>query len=367
MHKRQQQVQAEVDAGYLYAQLAAHEANPEVARVFLELSAIERSHAQELLQRGSGPPFPLPAPSWRARIIHQIGRWFGYRFVLNVLMDTEKTMLRATLASKRSKRQPLTGLEASHVNILRSLLKLNKPLDGQTIFRFERQHRTVGGNALRAAVLGGNDGLVSNFGLVMGVAGATAGGPGVLLAGVAGLMAGALSMALGEWISVKSAQELYENQAQLEMEELALDPEGERQELALIYRAKGIPEAQAQALATELLKDPARAHEVLVREELGIDPGELQGSAMEAALFSFFSFALGALVPVVPFFFLRGTQAVVWSAAVSAVGLFFIGATITLFTGKPVWYAGFRQVLFGLAAAALTYAIGLWVGYSVAG
>jgi VIT1/CCC1 family predicted Fe2+/Mn2+ transporter len=367
MQNRQQHVQAEVDAGYLYAQLAAHEPNPEVARVFRELSAIEESHAKEMLKRKSGPPVGLPAPSLRAKIINRIGRWFGYGFVLHVLIDIERNMLRATVASKKNRQKPLTGHEANHVNILRSLLESNRPVDGQTIFRFERQHRSVGGNALRAAVLGGNDGLVSNFGLVMGVAGATDGGPGVLLAGVAGLLAGALSMALGEWISVKSSQELYENQMNLEMEELEINPEGERRELALIYRAKGIPEAQAEALAAELMKDKKRAHEVLVREELGIDPDELKGSAAEAALFSFFSFAFGALLPVLPFLFFGGLRAIVWSAVVSTIGLFFIGATITLFTGRRVWYSGLRQVLFGLAAAAITYLIGRWVGFSLAG
>jgi VIT1/CCC1 family predicted Fe2+/Mn2+ transporter len=216
-------------------------------------------------------------------------------------------------------------------------------------------------------VLGGNDGLVSNFSLVMGVAGATAGGGGVLLAGVAGLLAGALSMALGEWISVKSSQELYENQMQLEMDELETNPEAEQKELALIYMAKGIPQVQAETMAAEIMLNKTHAHEVLVKEELGINPEELKGSAMEAAIYSFILFAIGAVIPVFPFFFTSGTTAIVISVAASAAGLFLIGSAITLFTGKSIWFSGFRQVVFGLMAAAITFGIGKLIGVSLAG
>ncbi|HEX5171342.1 MAG TPA: VIT1/CCC1 transporter family protein, partial [Cyclobacteriaceae bacterium] len=226
-------------------------------------------------------------------------------------------------------------------------------------------HRSVGGNAIRAAVLGGNDGLISNFSLVMGVAGASANQQGVLLAGVAGLLAGSLSMSLGEWISVKSSQELYENQMQIEMEELETNPEGEMKELALIYIAKGIPEEQAHQMAGDIMKNRTYAHEVLVKEELGIDAEELKGSAIEAAIYSFILFAIGAVIPVVPFIFANGMKAIVISVSLSAVGLFMIGAAITLFTGRNVWFSGFRQVLFGLAAAAITFGIGKLIGVSV--
>ena len=238
---------------------------------------------------------------------------------------------------------------------------------GNQLSRFEKRHRSVGGNAIRAAVLGGNDGLVSNFSLVMGIAGATVAQTGVLLAGMAGLLAGALSMALGEWISVKSSQELYENQMQLEMDELETNPEGERKELKLIYMAKGIPEDQAIKIVDDLMKDKNLAHQVLVKEELGINAEELKGSAIEAALSSFFLFAIGAIIPVLPFMFLSGYQAIVLSTLLSAIGLFLIGAAITLFTGRNVWFSGFRQVIFGLAAAAVTFGIGKLIGVSMAG
>ncbi|MCB0815876.1 MAG: VIT1/CCC1 transporter family protein, partial [Flavobacteriales bacterium] len=206
-----------------------------------------------------------------------------------------------------------------------------------------------------------------NMSLVMGVAGATAGEEGVLLAGLAGLLAGALSMALGEWISVKSSQELYERQMALEMVELETNPEGERKELALIYMAKGIPEADAQHLATELIADKEKAHAMLVKEELGINAEDLKGSAWEAAITSFLLFAAGAILPVLPFLFIHGARAIAWSIGASAVGLFLIGAAITLFTGRSIWYSGMRQVLFGLAAAAITFGIGHLIGVSVAG
>jgi VIT1/CCC1 family predicted Fe2+/Mn2+ transporter len=199
----------------------------------------------------------------------------------------------------------------------------------------------------------------------MGVAGATSGQNGVLLAGLAGLLAGALSMALGEWISVKSSQELYENQIQLEKEELETNPENELKELELIYQSKGIEAGMARQMAADLMKNPEHAHETLVREELGINTEELKGSAMEAALYSFFLFAIGAILPVLPFMFTTGLQAIMISVLVSATGLFIIGSAITLFTGKSIWYSGMRQVLFGLIAAAITFGIGRLIGVSI--
>jgi VIT1/CCC1 family predicted Fe2+/Mn2+ transporter len=201
----------------------------------------------------------------------------------------------------------------------------------------------------------------------MGIAGATNGQKEVLLTGIAGLLAGALSMALGEWISVKSSLELYENQMQLEMDELETNPEGEEKELALIYMAKGIPEAQARQMAAEIMQNKDHAHEVLIKEELGINPDDLKGSAMEAAVASFVFFAFGAIIPVIPFFFFGGMKAVLVSTLMSACGLFVIGGSITLFTGKSLWYSGFRQVLFGLLAAAITFGIGKLIGVSVMG
>jgi VIT1/CCC1 family predicted Fe2+/Mn2+ transporter len=223
-----------------------------------------------------------------------------------------------------------------------------------------------GGNALRAAVLGANDGLVSILSLVMGVAGATDSNSAVLIAALAGLLAGAGSMALGEWLSVQSSRELYENQLKIEAEEIAETPEEEEEELTLIYQSKGLPEDRARELASHIMKsDKGSILDTLAREELGIDPEELGGSAYEAAFTSFFLFAFGALFPIFPFLFWNGVTAIYISLAISGVGLFIIGAAITLMTGRSIWFSGTRQVLVGLAAAALTFGIGKLIGVSL--
>ncbi len=358
-------VQTEVDAWYLYKRLAETEEDATIAGVFSQMSEIERSHAEAFARKENVSLTNLMVPSWRAKTFDLIGKIFGYDYVLGVLMDTEKNISSAIISTKKNKNLEITGTETNHVKILRSILEKEEKVTGGQLSRFEKKHRSVGGNAIRAAVLGGNDGLVSNFSLVMGIAGATAGQQGVLLAGCAGLLAGALSMALGEWISVKSSQELYENQMKIEMEELETNPEGEKKELALIYIAKGIPEEQAHKMAVEVIKDKDHAHQILVKEELGINEEELKGSAIEAAVYSFLLFSLGAIIPVFPFIFTSGFHAIIISVSMSAAGLFLIGAAITLFTGKNVWYSGLRQVLFGLAAAAITFGIGRLIGVSV--
>lgn len=360
-------IQTEIDASYLYQKLADHESDETIAHVFRQMSDIERGHAEAFAKKGNLNVADLMQPSWRAKTLNLIGRIFGYDYVLGTLMETEKSISNAVIVTKKQLSHDLTGAESNHVKILRSILDSEQKVTGAHISKFESRHRSVGGNAIRAAVLGGNDGLVSNFSLVMGIAGATSGQDGVLLAGLAGLLAGALSMSLGEWISVKSSQELYENQMELEMEELETNPEGEKREIALIYMAKGIPEVQANQMADDIIADKGQAHALLVREELGINPEELKGSASEAAIYSFILFAVGAIIPVIPFMFTQGMKAIVISVLMSAAGLFVIGAAITLFTGRNVWFSGFRQVLFGLAAAAITFGIGKIIGVSVGG
>ena len=303
-------IQTEIDASYLYGKLAEHESDPTIANVFKQMSEIEQSHAEAFAIKANIPLENLMVPSWRANTLNAIGIIFGYDYVLGVLMDTEKSLSNQVLNAKKKNNMEVTGTETNHVKILRTILEKEENVSGKHLSRFEKRHRSVGGNAIRAAVLGGNDGLVSNFSLVMGVAGATAGNSGVLLAGSAGLLAGALSMSLGEWISVKSSQELYENQMELEMEELETNPEGEKREIALIYIAKGIPEAQAHEMASEIIKDKEKAHELLVKEELGINAEDLQGSAVEAAVYSFILFAIGAIIPLLPFIFMTGMKVV---------------------------------------------------------
>lgn len=367
--QRKESLRTEIDAAYLYDRIAANEADPRIAQLFREMAAIERGHAEHAFAelKRDGLLRSMPPPSWRARTLDRIGRVMGYDHVIAQLMDVEKGLAKASVAQKLRSGAPVSGAEQNHVRILGSLMAGKRGMGGEQLGRIEGRHKSVGGNALRAAVLGANDGLVSNMSLVMGVAGATEGQQGVLLAGLAGLLAGALSMALGEWISVKSSQELYERQMALEMTELETNPEGERKELVLIYMAKGISEAEAHRLADEAMRDTGKAHALLVKEELGINAEELQGSAWEAAITSFFLFAVGAILPVLPFFWMHGFEAIALSLGLSALGLFGIGGAITLFTGRSLLFSGMRQVLFGLAAAAITFGIGRLIGVNVAG
>lgn len=360
-------IQTEVDAGFLYKYLADTESNQDIAKVFQEMSDIESGHAISFLAKRNLDESHLPHPSRRARILKWIGKHFGNDFILGILLETEKSISNSILKSRIESNLNPSVSDTAHVRILRNILQNNTNLSSTPLARFEKRHRSVGGNALRAAVLGGNDGLVSNFSLVMGIAGASSGQKEVLLTGLAGLLAGALSMALGEWISVKSSQELYENQMQLEMDELESNPEGEEKEMALIYITKGVPEDQARQMAKEMIQKTEEAHQFLIKEELGINPEELKGSAMEAAITSFILFAVGAIIPVIPYFFTGGMRAIFFSAGLSAIGLFLIGSSITLFTGKNIWYSGFRQVLFGMIAAAITFGIGRMIGVSIAG
>lgn len=360
-------IQTEVDAAYLYGILAEHEEEKALADVFRQLSEIEKSHAFAFLEKKKLDISQMPAPSRRAKTLRIIGKIFGYDYILGVLLDTEKSISTSILSARKKSGSKSSVSDTAHVTILKNILSDTKHISATNLARFEKRHRSVGGNALRAAVLGGNDGLVSNFSLVMGIAGASSGQKEILLTGMAGLLAGALSMALGEWISVKSSQELSENQMKLEMEELETNPEGEEKELAMIYMSKGIPDEQARSMAKEIISNKDSAHEILVKEELGISPEELKGSAMEAAITSFILFGVGAIIPVIPFFFMGGMNAVFLSAGMSAIGLFLIGSAITLFTGKSIWFSGFRQVMFGLLAAAITFGIGRLIGVSVAG
>lgn len=360
-------IQTEIDASFLYKLLADNESNANVADVFYQMSDIEKSHAIAFMEKNGMDSSILPGPSGRAKVLRLIGKFLGYDYVLGVLLDTEKSISSSVIKARKTTNTTSSISDTAHVAILKNILNNNTSISGSNLARFEKRHRSVGGNTLRAAVLGGNDGLVSNFSLVMGVAGATSGQKEVLLAGIAGLLAGALSMALGEWISVKSSQELYENQMQLEMEELETNPEGEEKELVLIYLSKGIPKEQAEKMAKDTMLNIDHAHQVLIKEELGIDPEDMKGSAMEAAVTSFILFAFGAIIPVIPFFFLLGTKAIILSTLLSGIGLFIIGSAITLFTGKSILFSGFRQVLFGIVAAAITFGIGKLIGIQIVG
>lgn len=226
-------------------------------------------------------------------------------------------------------------------------------------------HSSVSGNALRASVLGANDGLVSSLSLVMGVAGAGLSSRTILITGVAGLLAGAGSMAMGEWISVQSSRERNEHELAVERAEIANQPELERQELVELYERRKVPALAARELADVLMADQDVALEVMAREELGFDPDELGGSPWTAAGSSFALFVAGALVPVVPFALAPVGGAALISVAVSALALLALGAAITKVTKRPALRSALRQLAIGLAAAALTYGTGLLLGTSL--
>ncbi|HVF33483.1 MAG TPA: VIT1/CCC1 transporter family protein [Acidimicrobiales bacterium] len=228
----------------------------------------------------------------------------------------------------------------------------------------EHHHRNIQGGAARAAVFGVSDGLVSNLALVLGMAGAGPAPSVVRLAGLVGLVGGAFSMAAGEYVSMKAQQELLERELDIERVEIARRPENERRELAQIYRNRGVAGDVADRLATEMMADPELALETHAREELGIDPGEL-GSPSHAAGSSFVAFAVGALVPVLPWFLGRGGGAVVASIAFGAVAAVVIGVLLARFTERPVLPSALRQLVIAALASGVPYAIGSLVGVAV--
>ena len=229
-----------------------------------------------------------------------------------------------------------------------------------------RRHKGYGGGNLRAAVFGVNDGLVSNTSLIMGVAGASAGAGGVVTAGVAGLLAGALSMAAGEDISRRSQREMFESQIGLERDELGEYPDEEAEDLALIYAARGMDLEEARRITRDLVKNPEAALDALAREELGLNPDDL-GSPWGAAVFSFLAFAAGAILPLVPFLIgLPLAKAIAVAAVVAGIALFGVGAALSLFTGRQAFAGGLRMVLIGGGAGVVTWLIGSWLGAAIA-
>ncbi len=332
----------EVESAWLYRQLATAEDEPRKRQLFTALATAAEDQAKTWAGQlaGGAPRF---VPSVRARLVARLMVWLGPRRVRTALIALK----------------------------LRGLSVYNAPSSAghampTTVEDVGRSHRGVGGGNLRAAVFGVNDGLLSNASLILGVAGAGVDARYVLTSGVAGLLAGALSMAAGEYVSVRSQREMYEYQIALEREELDEYPEEEAEELALIYAARGMEIAAARAMAHTLIKDPKHALDVLAREELGLNPDDL-GSPWGAAMFSFVSFAAGALLPLSPFIagaaLATGTAL---SAALTLVALFGIGLALSLFTGRNALRGGVRMMGIGLLAGGATFLIGRALGAAMA-
>ena len=362
-------LQGEVDSAALYRAMAEAEKDPHLSEVYNRLAAVEEAHAEfwrnELARRGETGL--ARRPGWRTRSLVWLARRFGPQFVLPTLSTLEQRDSGMYDTQPEAVAGGLPAAERSHNRVVEAMATaMPTGATGSSLARLEGRHRG-GGNALRAAVLGANDGLVSNLSLVMGVAGAAESGSMILLTGLAGLVAGACSMAMGEWLSVTSSLELSQRQIDVEADELKRLPEEELEEMVLIYQAKGLDEAAARALADRLMANKDSALETLVREELGIDPEELGGSAWTAAGASFGLFAAGAIFPVAPFFILDGAAALIASLAASGVALVLIGGGTSLFTGRGLLFSGIRQLAIGYAAAAITYGIGRLVGVSLGG
>jgi VIT1/CCC1 family predicted Fe2+/Mn2+ transporter len=363
-------LQGEIDSAALYRTLAEAEKNPQLSQVYGRLAAIEEAHAEYWKGHIAAIDHGVPKlrPGFRTRALGLLARLFGPAFVLPTVDTLEHLDSGTYDAQPEAVAGGLPAAERSHARIIEALAAgAPGALSGAALARLEGRHRGMGGNALRAAVLGANDGLVSNMSLVMGVAGADLAPHAILITGLAGLLAGACSMALGEWLSVNTARESAQRQIATEAEELEQVPEEEKEELSLIYQAKGLPEDLAKALAERLIANKSTALDTLVREELGIDPDELGGSPWGAAGASFALFSLGAIFPVAPYFALAGATAVIASLAASGVALFLIGAGTTLFTGRGVVLSGMRQLLVGFAAAGVTYGVGKLIGVAVTG
>lgn len=393
----------ERDAIQLYVALAQIERDPVRATAFRTIAGNERRHAeiwaQRLRDRGATVPDP-GGPRFRVRAIILIARIFGTHAVRDLVQALEGDEVEIYSSQSTPEVEAIAADERAHAEIWKSLSGIRSGSGGSgaspvsdkaratvtaaagehaaiardvsepgQIASRERWHRSSRSGTLRAVIFGVSDGLVSNLALVMGVAGANAavgGGDFILLAGVAGLLAGAFSMAAGEYVSMQSQRELFERQIALERAELEAMPEEEEAELAAVYQAKGFTPDEARTIARRMFSDPAHALDTLIREELGLDPDEL-GSPWGAAFGSFVAFAIGAVIPVVPYLFGSGTDVFISAIAASLVALFVVGAGVSLLTGRSLVFSGVRQVGIGAAAAAVTYLVGSVIGVSVAG
>jgi len=331
----------EKESAWLYRQVAAAEPDPRKRGLFLKLAAAadEQADKWQALAAGDAPK-RLYAPSLRARIVARLLSRF----------------------EARSLRMVLAAMKVRGLSVYDAAPAAQGHAMPTSLAQVGARHRSAGGGALRAAVFGVNDGLVSNVSLVLGVAGAGIQSATVLTTGAAGLLAGALSMAAGEYVSVRSQREMYEHQIALEREELAEYPEEEAEELALIYHARGVTLEQARAVSQALLANPEQALDVLAREELGLNPDDL-GSPWRAASASFVTFALGAAVPLLPFLGgFTGMRAVAAAGGLTLLVLFAVGLGLSLFTGRGAVYGALRMVLIGGGAGVVSFLVGRALG-----
>jgi VIT1/CCC1 family predicted Fe2+/Mn2+ transporter len=362
LHSFEHHWQDEADAAYLYRILAGAESDPKKKDIYLRLAHVEDKHVeiwQKLLEEHGHRPGPF-RPTGRTRLLGWLGKRFGPGFLLPMLLTEEGREVKAYLEMHRTMARNAPG-SGEALTLARESAEHAETLNSIAGRTGEPWHRTESGGFLRNVVYGFNDGLTANFGLVAGVIGAavTTQHHTVIVAGVAGVIADALSMGSSGYLAAKSEQEVYANEIAMERDEIALMPEVERDELALIYEAKGMDAPSAHALATQVMADPQRMLEEQVQEELGI--GEPHMSPLREAWVTGSATAIGALIPVFPFLVWNGTTAIVVSFVISMLSHFLVGGARSVFTGRSVFRSGLDMFVVGLGVAAVGYFVGEWV------
>jgi len=353
--------ESEQSAAWLYRKLADL-SDEDAAATLRRLAEAEERHAghwADLLAQAGVEGLKYSGPPRRERFLAFLARRFGVERVLPFLIRLEAADARKYIGVPEAP----TAMGQEEVQHGRTLATIGKGGPSR-IADIEARHRVRSGGTLRAATFGVSDGLITNLSLVIGVVGGNAGHRFIVLAGVAGLIAGAFSMGSGEWISVRSQRELYEREIEIEREELQAFPEEETAELALIYRSKGIEPEAAERLAGRIMLRPTAALDTLAREELGLDPNDLV-SPWSAAIASFFSFAAGAFIPLLPYLIGTGSAAFVGAIVLAAVVLWLVGLMISALTGRSAFVTSARMIVIGALAAAITYGIGRAIGVSV--
>jgi vacuolar iron transporter family protein len=334
-----QRWRSEKTASYLSDAVAKAEPDPTRAKLFRDMAGAAEAQAGILAK--SLPQTPVFTPSLRSRFTAFLVGVFG----------------------PRAMRHVLSASKVRGVSVYRGKIETKGHPWPTSVEDVGRQHKSYAGGTLRAGVFGVNDGLVSNTCLVMGVAGAGTSASVILLTGVAGLLAGAFSMAAGEFISMLSQKEMFQHQISQEKDELERYPKEEAEELALIYEARGIPLKEARGVASHLIANPEKALDALTREELGLNPDEL-GSPVGAAVSSFITFSIGASLPLIPYVFGLSRDGILIASLISGTALFVVGAALSLFSGRSAFIGGARMLAIGAVAAAATYFIGSLFGAS---
>ena len=363
LHAFEHHWQDEADAAYLYRLLAGAERDPAKSDIYLRLAKVEERHLEVWsgLLAQHGRPIGPHRPTGRTRLLAFLGRRFGPDFLLPMLLAEEGREVKAYLDMHRMTERGVAGREEALL-LAKESAEHATTLNGVAGRTGEPWHKTGAGGFLRNVVYGFNDGLTANFGLVAGVIGASTsvGHHAVIVAGVAGLIADALSMGSSGYLAAQSEREVHAHEIAMERDEIALMPEIERDELALIYEAKGMDRESAHRIATQVMADPERMLAEQVQEELGIS--EPATSPMREAWITGTATAIGALIPVLPFFLLEGMTAVVVSFGVSMLSHWVVGAARSVFTGRSVFRSGLDMFVVGLGVAAVGYYVGEWVG-----